>query len=234
MAKNKQYIKLDLRKQKNTNHRTFIVKKDKYEKCFASDGPISEEELKEGVVIDVNVQGDKAIFTMVKIYGPKCTELLDIAVDEYTAKTSGVCKWGKAGFASYNPYAEDAVTVLGESVKYASDGALTLNYNNMAHRAQLLCYAVSNMSGYENIEKFAKNVKLIINKFAFSVIEMRGLTSKDKEDILEKSQELFSCDVVYFAQNFEDLQIFIKKRVETHSKNNWSYAQKSHYIDVYK
>ena len=29
MVKNKQYIKLDLRKQKNTNHRTLIVKKDK-------------------------------------------------------------------------------------------------------------------------------------------------------------------------------------------------------------
>ena len=57
---------------------------------------------------------------------------------------------------------------------------------------------------------------------------------KNKEDILEKSKELFSCDVVYFAQNFEDLQIFIKKRVEGHSKNNRAYAQKNHYIDVYE
>lgn len=238
MAKCRKTKGVDLRKHKSSCDYVKVKKdlcvKTKGEKLFASEEPVSEDELRGGIVAGVQILDSGVQFCIVQLLCSNTSHATTVYVPKDVISTCSICRWGKMGFETFNPYEEDCTCVLGESVKFMGSDCVTLNLNNLARRIQMLCAVLGGLNEYDKQFVDCNIVKNLIIKFVFKVIEAKSLSSRDREFLLNKVQELFSCDVKYFTNNFADLDVIIKNRIDEHNKNNRTYTQKRSYINVYE
>lgn len=224
--------KTDLRKVKYNG-----TNKDRQDKLFPSDEGITEEELAGGVVVDVKkLENGDFNFYVVKTFSSsyQCSVCKNVVIPANVINTIGICCWGKNSFKVFNPQLEDTFNIIGESVKYIGDGSITLNSNSLANRVVLLCQTASYICEEENKEKITNNIKNMITKYVFKVIESKNLSKRDKEFLLNKVEELFNCELQYVAQNFKDLKRIMQQKCNEHAKNNRVYTQKTSYVNVYE
>ena len=231
MAKNKKknFIKkTDLRKIKGN-----ITKE---EKLFPSDGGVNEEELAGGVVVSADYYPDGSLsFFVVKTHCDTSVSLGErVTISKDTLSTNGVCCWGKCGFKVFDPKQDDVTMLIGESVKYMGEGSITLNCNSLATRVELLCKTASCMSDIDKKSVLHDNIKIMVKKYVFKVIGAKDLSNRDREFLLAKVEELFSCELKYFANNFKDLKRIMQQKCNEHAKNNRVYTQKKSYINIYE
>lgn len=232
MAKGKQknFIKTDLRKMK------YKEPKERQEKLFSSDAGITEEELNCGVVVDAEYREDGSLyFYVVKAYnGYPTSEDKSVVVPAHIVSTNGIGCWGKNGYKVFDPKQEDITSIMGESVRYMGEECISLNNNSLATRVELLCEIASCMTDCEKKELIQSNIKKMITKYVFKVIDAKNLSKRDREFLLDKVQVLFTCELQYMAQNFKDLKRVLQQKCNEHDRNNRVYTQKKSYVNVYE